>query len=99
MNRRASLGGLVIVNAVLVVVLSLLSFSTPDAGAQGLGARGADYIMVAGRVSGRTESAVFITDKATGALVAVQYDNTRRVINATAGRDVASDFRAARGGR
>ena len=42
MKRKAGLGGLVVLNAVLLLAIGLLSFSTPRAGAQGLGARAGD---------------------------------------------------------
>lgn len=101
MNRK-SLGGLIVLNVALIFVLGLLSFAPTTAEAQlGRGA-GGDYIMVGGRVQGKINSTVYITDLNTGTMIAVNYDQSARALTPVGGRNLSADFaaaNAAQGGR
>ena len=95
MNRK-SLGGLVVLNVALLVALGLLTFTPQPAKAQ-LGGRAGDYLMVSGATPGKTEATVYITDMNNGLMMAVQYDQNRKSIQAVGFRSLAADF--AEGGR
>ncbi|QNN23862.1 hypothetical protein HED60_16835 [Planctomycetales bacterium ZRK34] len=96
MNRK-SLGGLIVLNVVLLLALGLLTF-TPEPAAAQLGGRAGDYVMVAGATPGRTEATVYITDMNNGLMMAVQYDQNRKIVQPTGFRNIGADF-AEGGGR
>lgn len=96
MNRK-SLGGLIVLNLVLLVALGLLTFTPQPAKAQ-LGGRAGDYIMVSGATPGKTEATVYITDMNNGLMMAVQYDQNRKIVQPVAFRNIGADFVPA-GGR
>ncbi len=96
MNRK-SLGGLVVLNVALMMVLSLLTFSPQPVEAQ-LGGRAGDYIMVAGQTPGKTNSTVYVTDLNSGTMLAITYDVNARALVPVGARRVTADFEAA-GGR
>ncbi|MBI1370150.1 MAG: hypothetical protein GC162_16035 [Planctomycetes bacterium] len=97
MNRR-SLGGLIVLNLVLLLALGLVSFNPPAAQAQLGGNRAGDYVMVSGYTPGHETSTVYITDMNNGLMMAVNYDVNRKAIVPTAARNIGSDF-APVGGR
>jgi len=93
--NRSSLGALLALNVVLVVVLALLTFAPAPAGAQGLGGiKGSDYVMVGGKVQGKTANVVYITDLNNAKMIAVYYDINRKSLTTIALRDIARDFAA-----
>lgn len=91
MNAK-HLGGLIALNAVLLIALGVLSFLPQEAEAQAGGGR-ADYVMVAGETRGQVNSTVYITDVNNRLMVAVTYDMNRRALVPIAGRSIADDFR------
>lgn len=90
---RKNMGGLIVLNAVLIAVLGVLSFTPQPAEAQLGGRRPGDYIMVAGMIPGQTNSALYITDLNNGAMLAVTYDIGRRSLMTLGGRDLSADLR------
>ncbi len=96
---RKSLGGLIVINVVLIAVLALLSFTPQTAEAQlGGGRRAGDYLMVAGTLPGRDSNAVYIIDLNNAAMMAVNYDNTQRTLTPLgSARDLTADFTPAGG--
>jgi hypothetical protein len=94
MSHR-SLGGLIVLNAVLLATLGLLTLGPSTAEAQLGGRRAGDYIMVAARTTGRPNATVYITDLNNAAMMAVTYDVNKKSINPVAARDIGPDFQAA----
>jgi len=90
MNRK-SLGGLLVLNVALLAALGLLSLTPPPAQAQ-FGGRAGDYLMVSGSTPARTEDTVYITDMNNGLMMAVQYDQNRKLIQPVAFRNLGADF-------
>lgn len=90
--RRRNITGLIVLNAVLLLVLGVLCL-TPQPAAGQLGARGGNYTMIAGRVSGQTTSSVYIVELNSGRMIAVQYDDSRKLINVQGTRDIAADLK------
>ena len=96
MSHR-SLGGLIVLNVVLLAALMLMSFSPETAQAQLGGRRAGDYVMVAGRTPGKTNNTVYVVDLNNAAMMAVTYDVSKRLLTPIAVRDIAPDFAAAPG--
>lgn len=96
MNRK-SLGGLIVLNLVLLGALALVSFTPTPVKAQ-LGGRAGDYVMVGGQTPGRTVNTVYITDMNNGLMMAFQYDLNRKNIVPIAFRNIGADFAPVGGG-
>lgn len=90
MNRK-SLGGLIVLNVVLLFALGLLSIGTPQAQAQ-LGRQGGNYVMIAGKISGQESKVVYITDANSGKMVALRYDVSKKGLVTEGARDLQRDF-------
>jgi hypothetical protein len=98
MNRR-SLGALIVLNAVLLAALAVLTFSPPQATAQGFGAR-SDYLMIPGFAQGRSnQEAVYIFELRSSKMVALFFNAARSEIEYIAARDIAGDVQAGPRGR
>ena len=98
-NRRHS--GLLALNAGLLLALgavTLAPMAEAQRGSTTQRARG-DYTMVAGRVIGVPESAIYIIDSTNQELVGVRWDRSRRSLQPIGFRDVQLDARGGRGGR
>lgn len=91
--RRRNITGLIVLNAVLLLVLGVLCLTPQPASAQLGGLRSGSYTMIAGRVSGQTTSSVYIVELNSGRMVAVQYDDSRKIINVQGTRDIAADLK------
>ena len=96
MNKK-SLGGLIVVNVVLLAVLGVLSFTPQTVQAQNR--RAGDYVMVAGSVAGQAGSVVYVTDLNNQAMITVIYDQNTKSMKAIAGRDITADLSMKGGGR
>jgi hypothetical protein len=96
MNKK-SLGGLIVVNVVLLAVLGVLSFTPQTVQAQNR--RPGDYVMVAGSVAGQAGSVVYVTDLNNQAMITVIYDQNSKSMKAIAGRDITADLSMKGGGR
>lgn len=92
MNAK-HLGGLVALNAVLLLALGVLSFAPESADAQIGADRPADYVMVGGRTRGQINNSIYITDVNNALMVAITYDINRRALVPVGGRNLADDFR------
>ncbi|TVQ29956.1 MAG: hypothetical protein EA376_14330 [Phycisphaeraceae bacterium] len=92
--------GLLALNAGLLLALGAVTLA-PIAEAQ----RGAtqrargDYTMVAGRVVGVPESAIYIIDSTNQELVGVRWDRSRRMLQPIGFRDIQLDARGGGGAR
>ncbi len=87
---RGPLGGLLLLNGVLLGALALVTFGA-DADAQTRGRRG-DYTMVAGGANGTAGSAaVYIVDTVNQELVAIAYNQQDNTLDGIAYRNLASD--------
>lgn len=89
---QKKLSGLVVLNAVLLLVLGVFCLTPQSAEAQ-LGGRGGDYLMIAGQTQGQTTSTVYIIDLESAKMIAVAYDTSAKALQVLAGRDVASDVK------
>ncbi len=87
------LRALIVINAVLLMALSLLVFSPSPAEAQLGPGRGGDYIMVAGRTPQNTHNTIYIIDLNSGGMMAVEYSSKVRTasLKAVAYRDLNGD--------
>lgn len=92
MNAK-HLGGLVALNAVLLIALGTLSLTSGDAEAQIGAGRPPDYVMVAGQTRGAVNNSIYITDINNALMVAITYDLNRQALVAVGGRSVGDDFR------
>lgn len=91
---------LVVLNAVLLVVLGLVTLSgraVAQGGAQDR-ARG-NYTMVSGRVQGGTTHSVYILDQANQELVALAWDRNRDRLVPIGYRSLTGDSKTQRGSR
>ena len=88
--NRTQLSGLVALNAVLLALLLVFSFSSEPAQAQFGGARAGNYAMVSVQSRGRTSDAIVVFDLNRGAMLATYY----RARGATKGEFVVVDYRA-----
>ncbi len=95
MNRR-SYSGLIALNIALLVALAFVTFSS-GATAQDEAARSrGEYTMVAGRIQGSAEDAIYIIDSSNQEMLALRWDNSRKRLD---GLDYASFRRQGGGGR
>lgn len=92
MNGK-SLGGLIVLNVVLIAALALFSFMGPRPAQAQLGAQqGGDYLMVGYNPAGRTPyDAIVITDLNSGKMLAVRYDTSRKKFDLIGYYDISSD--------
>jgi hypothetical protein len=95
MNRQ-TLAALVVLNVVLLVALVVMSIAPPPVQAQGF-AR-AQYVMVAGRVTGREQQdAVFVIELNTGRLAALFFNASNNNLEILGGREMLTDLNASVG--
>lgn len=90
-----SRGGLLGVNALLLVVLAVVT-AAPSAQAQRGGqarARG-QYTMVSGRVVGGNANTVFVLDAANQEMIGLSWNQTRKGLEGAGYRDLTLDSRA-----
>lgn len=91
MNRR-TMRGLLMLNAVLVVCLALVTFSSSVTAQQQAAQRApGDYTMVDGEVQGQTAAAIYIVDATNQEVVAVFWDQSRHRLQPIGYRDLAAD--------
>lgn len=89
--KRKHLGGLIALNAVLLIALGVLSFMPQSADAQAN--RPSNYLMVGGQMRGQIHNMVYVTDINNQLMVAITYDRNRRALVPVGGRNIADDFR------
>lgn len=96
MNKR-SLGALVALNIVLLVGLVFVSLSPEPAYGQ---VKRAEYIMVAGNATGRSQqAAVFVIELNTSRMVAFFFNAADNRIDIIDARDMTQDMELVGGGR
>ena len=98
LSAARSASGLVAINAGLLAALALVVFvppagtnAQPAAAAPGAAvnrARGT-YTMVAGRVQGQVESAIYIVDAANQEMIAMKWDRSRKQLKGLGYQDLA----------
>lgn len=94
-RARSVAGPLIALNAGLLVVLGIVSIAQAQPGAR---ARG-NYAMVGGEyLGGGGANAVYILDAANQELIAVKWDESRKVLDGIGYRDLNKDAQQ-RGGR
>ena len=85
---------LLTLNGVLLVVLMLVTLAPSPATAQSRQPRAhGQYAMAAGRIQGRTESAIYVVDAANEEMVALLWDSSRRKYAPVGYRDLLADRR------
>jgi len=98
LGRLRGRAGLIALNACLLLALILTTF-TPLAGAQrGAGRAPGQYTMVAGRVQGLAEAAIYVVDANNQEMVAVWWDRSASQLRPIGFRDLSEDGQRARGG-
>lgn len=99
MTRR-QFRALIALHAVLLIVLAAVSLAPSAAAQRGAGdRRGAgDYTMVAGRVQGVEEAAIYIVDNANKEMAALFWDRNTNRLNPIGARDLAADADPQAGG-
>ena len=95
--KRNSLGAFIAVNVALLVAL-LVVLVLPGRPAEAQRGRGrGDYIMVAGRVKGRTNQAgIYIMDLKSYRIAAVLFDSRNQRLETIAGRNMTEDLQSSR---
>lgn len=89
-RARSPLRALVVLNAGLLVVLTIVSLGAhAEAEAQPRG-RG-EYTMVAGGVNGSESSAAYIVDERNQELIAITFDMNSRTLHGITYRNLAAD--------
>ncbi|RMD60569.1 MAG: hypothetical protein D6824_09250 [Planctomycetota bacterium] len=95
-SRRWLLG----LNAVLAAAIVLVAANQLAAGQRQQDRKPGEYTMVAGRVQGMPQSALYIVDAANQEMVAVAWNRNRRQLEPVGFRDLAEDAkRVQEGGR
>ena len=87
---RSVLRGLLLLNAVLLIVLALVTFGSAVKAQPAPRSRG-EYTMVAGGGSGTDASIIWIADVANQELIAMTYDHNNRVLDGVGYRNLAAD--------
>jgi Spy/CpxP family protein refolding chaperone len=90
MKKRA-VGGLIGLNAALLLCLALVTFAPAVTAQQGPARDPGDYTMVAGEIQGQTFSALYIVDASNQELVAVMWEQNRKKLLPVGYRDLAAD--------
>jgi len=99
MMKKRTIGGLIGLNALLVLCLVAVTFAPAVTAQQPLRDPG-DYTMIAGDVQGQTYSVIYIVDAMNQELVAVSWDGSRQHMRPVGYRDLAGDTKVvARPGR
>ncbi len=93
--KNNSLGGLIVLNAALLVVFALLIFPAKPAQGQ-LGGMRSDYVMVSGRTPGQASSnTIYVTDMGRAVMLAVFYrpaGRQRGKLTSVGFRNLSQDF-------
>lgn len=96
--KRQTYKGLIALNAVLLAALMTITLAVPaDAEQRARRSRG-EYTMVAGRVQGVTESAIYVIDAANQEMLALRWNRSNKSLSAIGFRDLAADARRATSG-
>lgn len=96
MNRQ-TLGGLVLINAVLLGALWLVMGGGAERAEAQLGGHG-DYLMISGQMTGRSDiSAIYLLDLRTQTLAAISFDTRTQKLEPLGTRSIDDDVRS--GGR
>lgn len=91
MNRK-SVGGLIVLNTVLLAALFVISLSPAPATAQGLGG-GPEFLMIAGKSTIRENvSTIYLMELRSAQMVAVQFDSRNDSLEVVGGRNLGPDF-------
>lgn len=90
--RRSKHTGLIALNAALVAALAMITLA-PGASAQDGVARRprGEYTMVAGRVQGVSESAIYVVDSTNQEILAMRWDRSRKTLTGLGFRSMAVD--------
>ncbi|MHC4976490.1 MAG: hypothetical protein ACYTF7_07770 [Planctomycetota bacterium] len=94
--KRHTVHPLVALNAILLIALALVSFSS-SADAQRARYRG-DYTMVTGRVQGVVSDVVYIVDSHNQHIAAFQWNQAQKLYTPIGYSDIGTDLEASRGG-
>jgi hypothetical protein len=101
--KRNSLGALVALNGILLLALLLaVTLPGPSAEAQRVRRGRGEYVMVAGKATGREDQqAVYILELKSYRMAAVMFDSRNNRFDVLAGRNISNDLesRDNRGGR
>lgn len=96
--KKRPFQALIALNALLLMVLAAVTFS-PGANAQGSATRArGNYTMVAGRVQGKEESAVYLVDANNQEMVALIWNNRAGGLTPIGRRSLKADASAPSGG-
>ncbi len=97
--KGKSLGGLIVLNVVLLAALALFSLLGPQQVHAQLGAQqGGDYLMLGYNPAGRQPwDAIIITDLNSGKMLAVRYDTSRKRFDLRGYHDISADVKRAMG--
>lgn len=91
--KKNSLGGFIALNVTLLVTL-LVVMVLPGGPAQAQRGRGrGDYVMVSGRVTGRSNQAgIYILELKSSRMAAVLFDSRSKRLQTIAGRNLTNDL-------
>ena len=99
MNRQ-SLGALVALNIVLLLALVVVSLTPAKVNAQPFGGGAAQYVMLAGEVTGQKNmNAIYITELVSARMIVVMFNGGNKDFKAIAARELKTDVNAKLKGR
>ncbi|TVQ62133.1 MAG: hypothetical protein EA378_06635 [Phycisphaerales bacterium] len=88
---RRALHPLIALNAVLVLVLCVVTLSPPVGAEQPRERARGDYTMVGGSIRGGASNAVFVVDSVNQELIAVRWNHSRRQLEGIGYRNLGTD--------
>lgn len=89
--RNYLVGGLIVLNAMLIVAVGASLLQWPEARAQSVGL-GGNYLMVNGSILGASNDVVYLVDLQTRQLSALYYDRTNQGVTRMGSRDLVRDL-------
>ena len=91
---RSKLGGLVLLNILLLGALALVSLSPDDAAlADGRSSTRGEYVAISGTIAGTKTPVIWVVNQASQELVAFQYEEQRNQLVGIGYRDLNADAR------
>lgn len=97
-TSRARMPGLIAINAVLLIVLALVTFGS-SVKAQPAGRGRGEYTMVAGGGSGTDAAIIWIVDVANQEMIAMTFNHNTKVLDGVGYRNLAADADSVNRGR
>jgi hypothetical protein len=89
--RKHLITGLIVLNVILAIAVTLTFFNIPQAKAQPMGLSG-NFLMVSGAILGSTADIVYLIDLENRQLQAIYYDRASDRVTSVGARDLIRDL-------